>query len=713
MKEKNIFSAKITSEGIMEIAIRKNYNSNGCSRFFLYENNQLTTELKIMSKSESTSLFVYQVSYAYPIKLGYDYEIYDERNIKFPLDCSYLMRLDEYVDQYYDEGEMGAIYHEDYTDFKVFSPIASEGFVKYKINEEIRIQAMHKNQDTGVFHVRINENLDKVKYYYVLKVNGEYHDVVDPYARSVSLNSCAGVVVNPKQVEVNLHHDCLKPLEKPSDSIIYEFSIRDMTSFNDTQIKNKGKYLGLLEKGIVTKNNNPVGIDYLTSLGITHVQILPMFDFTTTSDTHPEDTYNWGYDPLNYNAPEGSFSSDPGDPYARIIELKQMIAEFHKNGIRVIMDVVYNHVFNKDTSNFDLACPDYYFRFQPNGEISNGSFCGNEFESRHKMARKFIVDSCVYWVKEYGIDGLRFDLMGLIDIDTMNQVAKACKSIKSDFLIYGEGWDMPSILSSNEKSKIYNSAMTPQVGYFNDRFRDIAKGKSSDLELDQRGYLTGDRNYVDGFKHVFLGSTIALAHPPLFEDVAQSINYVECHDNATLFDKLAYSNPSEDIETRLKRIKLINVVTLLSLGIPFIHMGQEIGLSKNNVHNSYNAGDLINQFNYDILDQREEMYRFFKDAIKLKRKYSFLRLENKETICKCIDFVTLGNGALLINIDGKDVSDEFSNIKIFINPSLDSTSYDLDDYYHIIFNEAGLISTPLYAKHLMINGLTCLICVKE
>ena len=609
---------------------------------------------------------------------------------------------------------MGAIYTKEGTTFRIFSPLASNGVVSLKnnITKEKVVIPLIKDDKTGILEGYAEGDYASWFYNYLLRINNQYRLVPDPYAKAVTALSKYSVVVNPMDVEIDLNHDKLAPFGGINDAIIYEMSVRDITSDPSTSIVNKGKYLGLTEEGIKTKKNNPVGIDYIKSLGVTHVQLLPIYDFQTTNDLHPEDTYNWGYDPCNYNTPEGSFSTNPFDPLNRIIELKKVISKLHENGIRVVMDVVYNHVFNMETSCFELACPNYYFKFNHDGTKSDGSFCGNEFESRHLMARKYIIDSCKYWVKEFGIDGFRFDLMGLIDIETINQVSSECSKIKKDFIMYGEGWDMPSVMGSHQRASMNNSFSMPNVGFFNDRFRDISKGKTGNDEIGVKGYLTGDTNYIDGFKHVFTGSVLPIAYPPLFRTMSQSINYVECHDNNTIFDKLKRCCNDEDEATILKRIKLINAAVMLSYGVPFFHMGQEIGLTKFGEHNSYRSSDDINQFRYKTLDERIDMYKFFIDLVKVRKELSFLKINDKELLERSISLSNENNGILKINVYNSELINPLKDVVIFINPTKSKYETDLSDYYQIVLNETGAIDS-LYSQHLIVNPLSLVVCIKK
>ena len=684
-----IFNATLTSQNLIEVHIHKKYTQVITKHFYLYLNDNRVCELKIQDQRETNNHFHYVLSGVPEIKVGAEYKIYDDRYLFAYLDVSVLLKNEKICSKYYSDEIMGAHYHKYYTTFRLFSPLASQAYVIYELNNKEYIFALEKNEETGIFKGRVTGDLSGAKYYFSARINGKLVHSVDPNARCLTAQSTKGIIIDPSKVNICLNEDDLPPFNNPSEAIIYEMSVRDMTISKTSPFKYKGKFLGLTESGLKSKDNNPVGIDYIKELGITHVQLQPIYDFCTVNDLNQKEAYNWGYDPLFYNVPEGSFASSPKDPLSRIIDLKKMVASFHKEGIRVVMDVVYNHVFNLESSCFEILCPSYYFRFKDDGSPSNGSFCGNEFNSNHLMARKFIIDSCLYWVKEFGIDGFRFDLMGLIDIDTINEVKEKCEAIKPGFLVYGEGWDLPSTLLDHKKTKLANSFKTPEIGFFNDRFRDIVKGKTGDYELGVKGYLTGDYNYIDGFKHCYLGSCIPLAFPPLFRDASQSINFVECHDNATLFDKITISNFYESKEQWLKRVKIINAITIFSFGIPFIHAGQEFGISKNGVTNSYNAGDDINKFDYDLMDERYQLVKYVKDAIKLRKMGSFFKLTNKEDIAATVEFKNLPEGALLIEYNGEKIA-PLNKVLLIVNPTYKELKFNFDKEAHIIFDDNGL-----------------------
>jgi pullulanase len=454
-----------------------------------------------------------------------------------------------------------------------------------------------------------------------------------------------------------------------------------------------------------------VGVDYIRSLGVTHVQLMPIYDFATINEFDPKSTYNWGYDPVQYFVPEGSYASELSDPYSRIVDLKALVRSFHQAGIRVNMDVVFNHVYQYEYSNFEKVVPNYYFRRTRDGRISNGSGCSNDVATERPMIRKMIVDACVYWLEEYGIDGYRFDLMGLMDIETMKQIEEEVRAIKPNFMLYGEGWNMMTVLPHEQKAMMDNAFSLPNYGFFNDSFREIVKGGSFEDKLREPGYILGAGHYRLGFKFAYVGSCINLIFPAKFLTAKQSINYVECHDNGTLFDKIAISNGHEDERTRLKRVMLANAAVMLSFGIPFFHRGQEIGLTKYGDSNSYRSGDKINKFDYSILDERAEMATFFKALTDLRKDCPFLRLEQRKDIEKMIEFEDLDHDAISIEYVDTEHLAPYQKFKVIINPSTETLFYALEDYQKIIFNTAGYAQAKMdtYVKNVMVAPVSLLI----
>ncbi len=705
---KELITSRLISRKQLEISVHKDYTSQICKHFYLYEDGVFLKELHIASTSQTMHHIRYFVNNLPTFSLSKVYEIQDDKCLFSTIDCSVLMRDGFNNERYYYAGEMGAIYSLSHTKFVLFAPSASEVYVQLFSKKGKEIHLMKRNDSNGIFTYNAIGDFDGFEYLYLLKINGKYIEAVDPYALSLTVNGKRGVIINKNKFDIDFHDDKLPPLNSEVNSIIYEMSIRDFTSSLHTNIKNKAKFSALSEENRVSENNHPVGLDYLKYLGVSHVQLLPVTDFYTTNELFPEITYNWGYDPRIMFSLKGSYANDVNNPYQRIYEFKNMVASLHEQGIRVIMDMVFNHQFCLEHSSFEKIVPNYYFRFNDDGTLSNGSFCGNELESRHLMVRKYIVDCCLMYVKEFHIDGFRFDLMGLTDQETVLEVYQKCKKINPDFMLYGEGWDMPSSLPQKDKTTLNNAHQLKDIGFFNDRYREIVKGKSADHELGFKGYLLGDSNYFDSFIHCFLASTLPISMPPLFVEPKQSINYIECHDNATIYDKLLISNGNESEKDRLKRISLLNATLIFSYGVCFLHSGQEIGLSKKGVYNSYNAPDEINGFDVEVLDKRFDMAKFVSEAIALKKKYPFFNYASREEIKENVKYENYYNRAIFTLVN----QEPFKEVKIIINPLNEPIQLSLDSYYSVIFNEYGNIK-DYYAQNLTINGISLVIIVKE
>lgn len=704
MAVRNQLAAVAKSDNVIEVNVSKEFSTKVLKTFRLYEGEKFLKNLKAVSQSESHSSNIYALLMDdFKFIPGKEYFIATEDNFYVPIDISYLAKTEAFEKKYRFDGALGTIYSKESTTFRVFSPFASVIILRLRRKGSDKTEAFEMNHDleNGVFSITIEGDLDEAKYVYGVKVFGVSYDVADPYSFALDSNSRHSYVIDPERVKaISLEEDKLPPFDDRTKAIIYECHVRDMTS--KTSLRNKGTYQALSEEGLTTRDGNPIGLDYIASLGVTHVQLLPVLDYQSVNDDDPHSMYNWGYDPEFYFAPEGSYSSDPNDPYARVLELRTLASKFHKKGVRVIYDVVYNHVFSQDFNALSILVPNYYFRFNDNGTLSNGTGCGNDFESRKYMARKLIKESLLHLMDFYGADGYRFDLMGISDIETMKEAYEALSAKKPNIMFYGEGWDLMTNLPADQKASYYNAIKMPFAAFFNDRFRDITKGKSNESELGVPGYLLGDTNYRDGFKHVLLGSSVALSFAPLLASSNQSVNYVECHDNNTLFDKIKASRPDDTPEEIKKRIRLIDVAVLLASGIPFFHAGQEIGMTKDGKPNTYNAGDKLNGFDYQLLDENKDLYEFLKEAIQMKKKFIQEAGNEYDDINKHISFENLDKGALKVNYEFKD----FSAYVIF-NPSKESFMYPFEDYVNLIFNEAGDIDqSGFFIKMAIINALS-------
>ncbi len=561
---------------------------------------------------------------------------------------------------YYDRNDLGANYNKEETEFKLWAPYAKD--VKLILCDEIiDMEKLEK----GIWSVTIKEDLHSNFYNYYISVNGEYYEeVVDPYAKSLSVNGLKGAIIDFKRTNPEGWNDLKPEFEKAVDAIIYELSIRDISIDENSGIKNKGKYLGMSETETHTKDNLKSGLSHIKDLGITHVQIMPIYDFATVDET-TDDDYNWGYDPLNFNALDGSYSTDPYDPTARIYEFKRMIQSIHNEGMRVIMDVVYNHVYDIDTINFEKIFPGYYFRKNKNDEFYDGSGCGNEVASERKMVRKFIVDSVVFWAKEYNLDGFRFDLMGLLDIETMNTIRLELDKIDSSIIIIGEGWEMGEALKFEDKACLWNAKYLPGIGQFNDDFRDGIRGNNFDTK--SIGYIGGNFSKKISVLRGIVGGIEYSNEIKHLQDISpnQIVNYVEVHDNYTLYDKLKLSITDEN--SIKKRHMLGTAIAILSQGITFIHSGQEIMRTKNLEHNTYNLGDEINKFNWSRKKEFLDVFEYVKGIIKIKKEHPSFRMNSCDEIRKKIKIIDSEDSIIAYTIINKN--DLWKNILVVHNAS--------------------------------------------
>lgn len=533
-------------------------------------------------------------------------------------------------------GQLGAIYTEEGTEFKLWAPTASQvELLIYESNYGPLVESyvMEKSETEALWSYYLPGNQHGLTYRYrLIFVGGMVNTSVDPYSKAVTVNGARSVVLNLEKTNPEGWGERMAPFEDQSQAIIYEAHVRDFTVSNSSSIINKGKFLGVIEEGAVNDYGSPAGLDYLKELGVTHVEFLPMFDFQTVDETVYKPTqYNWGYDPLNYNAPEGSYATDAYNPEVRIRELKAMIKKLHDAGIRVIMDVVYNHVYEVEQHSLHLTVPGYFFRYNEEGEFTNGTGVGNDTASERPMFRKYIVDSVTYWAEEFHIDGFRFDLMGIHDIVTMNEVRKSLDEIDPTIMLFGEGWNLYTPLAEHEVANQNNAHVMPRIGQFNDGIREALKG--NDFDPQARGFINGawymEQSLISNF--------MAALDLRSYIEPTQLIQYVEAHDNYTLYDRLKAADPGLDEETIVKRHELASTIILLAQGIPFIHAGQEFLRSKQGVRDSYNSPDHINEIDWN----RQETYRhsvnLVKNLIQLRKQEPLLHLSSYEDIRQVMD----------------------------------------------------------------------------
>ncbi len=605
----------------------------------------------------------------------------------------------------YLKDDLGANFHPTYTEFVLWAPASTRVVLNLEQEDGSFKSFICQKEDNGVYRIKIDGNYLNKKYNYTVTNDGEEITTNDPWGKGTSLNSVYSAVVDIEQIK-NMGN--IKPtyeMKSPLDAIIYELHIRDFTEDKHNDISDRRHYLGLVEPHRKTFAGHPAGLDYLKFLGITHVQLLPVLDFYGPDDINPLRGYNWGYNPISFFALEGSFSKSPEIPQSRLIEFKQMVNELHKNNIRVILDVVYNHVYEYKNTSWQKLVPDYFFRFLPNGKISESSGCGNDFASEKPMARKMIIDSIKYLVDVFDVDGFRFDLMGIIDYETINLALEEAKKIKKDIMFYGEGWNMPTYLAEKYRASTDNANKMPEVGFFNDTFRDVIKGSTFDLA--DKGFISGNLDNLAAVEYVMKGSVINSPYHHRFDAAHQSINYVECHDNHTLFDKLVVANHDESDDMILQRIKFANYATMFSFGIPFFHMGQEIGQSKFGLGNSYNV-IRVNNMSWKLLDERYDMACQFHLIATLRKEFAFfLKYDEPSDIANTFKFKRWGNDILCAYAIDKPQIAPYKKVIILYNPTNENKQFELDGYYaymSIMNNDR----TPNYIK----NGIIPAACAQ-
>lgn len=567
------------------------------------------------------------------------------------IDIGSYVRSKAFDDKYaYDGDDLGCTYRSNQTQIKLWAPTAKE--VELNLyhsldNSSLPSEVIKMTRgDRGVWTSILKG--DNKGYAYDFKLtfgNGQVTHTDDPYSKAVTINGDRTVIEDYDHIKPSDFYR-MPSFSKPTDAIVYETSIRDFTSDPNSGIKDKGKFLGMIESGR-TPTGQVTGLDYLKSLGITHVQIMPSFDFASIDETKSlKDQYNWGYDPKNYDVPEGSYSTDPYNPTARIMEMKEMINGLHKAGIRVIMDVVYNHVYDPKKQAFELTVPGYYFHYDADNNPTGISGCGNDIASQRKMVRKYIIDSVSYWAKNYNIDGFRFDIMSLLDRETMNDVRAALNKIDPGIITYGEGWDMASYTKEVGTTQ-YTANQTPGVGFFNDDIRNAVKGEDNGAgglvvgNGEEATFDTDAKRFTDSFLRADWLHYDSW-EPHNYASPSQMIDYVACHDGKTLYDYLKSKLPNESDQMIAKRIRLANTMVMLGEGIPFFQSGQEGLRTKDDNANSYNSSIKINQIDWDRIGANKDSVNYFKRLTKLRKQLAVLRLNSFEKIRDITKVISFG-----------------------------------------------------------------------
>lgn len=570
----------------------------------------------------------------------------------------------------YAGNDLGPTYSKGSTSFRLWAPTATRvELLTYSSATSVVEKRFPMKRDVqGTWVYKLKGDRDGLIYAYSIDVYDETNVVVDPYVKSAVANGKRGVVVdlastNPegwKKTKPNFSG-------RPTDASIYELHIRDLSMDKSAPFPDsaRGKFSGLTFSNLKSGSGQPVGVNAIKDLGITHIQLLPIYDFASVDEFNP--TFNWGYDPLNYNVPEGSYSSDPNDPKARIIELKQAIQALHNQGIRVIMDVVYNHVYDANSFSQNKIIPGYWFRTDSRGNLTSASGCGNDSASERSMVRKFIVDSIKYWATEYNLSGFRFDLMGLHDLETMRQVRAALNKIDPSIIVIGEGWNMgthPAEIRANQ----LNVKKLPGISVFNDQIRDGIKG--SVFDSAEKGFATGNfakkSNVMAGIVgNIDYSTSISGAFTTL--SPAQSVNYVEAHDNNTLQDKLQLSLDAKDKSLVDSYYRLASSIPLLAQGLPFIHAGQEFQRTKGGDSNSYKSSDEVNSLKWNLVEKNSTTRNYLKGLLSLRASHPAFRIEGADKVRANLSFIKSPDDVIAYSLNGKNVGDSWSSIVVIHN----------------------------------------------
>lgn len=572
------------------------------------------------------------------------------------------------------------------TSFRLWSPKAEQAVLNiYPSGHASAAEQtidMTFHPENGTWTASIPGEIYGKFYTFKVKQNGRWLDETPGvWAKAVGVNGKRAAIIDFNATNpTGWTEDKGPEVKNFSDVVLYEMHHRDMSMHPSSGIANKGKFLALTEKSTTNDFGQPTGIDHLKELGITHVHILPSYDYNSVDESNLwQNTYNWGYDPQNYNAPEGSYSTNPSDPSSRVKEMKEMIKALHDAGIGVVMDVVYNHTAENDGSNFELTAPGYYHRHWDDGRYSDASGCGNETASERKQMEDFIVNSVKYWAKEYHIDGFRFDLMAIHDTETMNRVARELKEINPSIFVYGEGWTAgDSPLAVERRALKENVSKMTDIAVFSDDLRDAVKGHYSNAA--DRGFASGKPGLEETVK---IGIVAATAHPQVdyskgnnsqfaYADSPEMIvNYVSCHDDLTLTDKLRRSMTDENDSVRRAVAKLAQTIVLTSQGTPFIFSGEEVWRDKKGVHNSYKSPDSINAINWDQKHQYADQFEYYKNLIALRKQHPAFRMTTAQDIAKHIVFDKIDEkttpNLVSYTISGNANGDEWKDIKIVFN----------------------------------------------
>ena len=622
------------------------------------------------------------------------------------------------------------------TRLSLWSPVAEEARVNlYDTDlggETIEVVPMQRGND-GTWNARLNGDRKGIFYTFQVKTKGKWlEETPGIFAKTVGTNGQRAMIMNIRDTNPEgWDNDKSPEMNGITDVVLYEMHHRDFSVHASSGIKNKGKFLALTENGTKNPDGYSTGIDHLRELGVTHVHLLPSYDYGSIDERTGKSIggggrdqityYNWGYDPVNYNCPEGSYSTNPADPAARIKEFKEMVMAMHKAGLRVVMDVVYNHVFDLAQSNFQRIVPDYFFRWQSDSkaddmsaqakEPSNGSGCGNETASEMPMMRKYMIESVIYWMKEYHVDGFRFDLMGIHDIETMNAIREAAQAVDPNVVIYGEGWAASAPAYPAEKLAMKaNTSQLGGIAAFGDELRDGLRGSWSNNE--EGAFLVGNPGNEESVKFGIVGaiqhpgvdySKVNYSNAPWASQPTQMISYVSCHDDMCVADRLKVTLRTKNKKKRLTEaqlmqqqtalMKLAETVTLTSQGVPFIWCGDEIMRDRKGVHNCYASPDSINAIDWNGKTENIDLYNYIKGVISIRKAHPAFRMGCAEKVRENLAFIPVKQkNVVAFTLKGSAVGDSWSDIVVLFNSNLRPVSIPVEQGQYTIVVENGKVN---------------------
>ena len=601
----------------------------------------------------------------------------------------------------YEGDDLGATWTAEQTTFKVWAPTADAVWVNlYESGTEGTddlIERIDMVTDVSGTWVAVKDgDLNGVYYTYSVVTGEVVAEACDPYARTTGVNGKRAMVIDLDSTDpVGWENDKIPHTSgNITDAVIYELHVRDLSSDPSSGITQTGKFLGLLQTGTTNSDGIPTGLDHIKNLGITHIHLLPSYDYASVDEMDPDAAFNWGYDPVNYNVPEGSYSTDPYHGEVRVKEFKQMVMGLHEAGIGVILDVVYNHVYDAGSFCFNNIVPGYFSRIDQEGNYSNGSICGNDTASERSMVRKYIVDSVKYWADEYHLDGFRFDLLGLIDVQTVNEIIEEVHKTHPHIIFYAEGWNMGTEVTKEDVTLATqaNSKETPGMAYFSDMIRDAVRGSNSNAS--KTGYAAGAGGFASNVKDSFLGK------PTWAKNPSQVVNYVSCHDGYALYDRLMLSTADRTAEERVRMNNLAAAIVMTSQGTPFFQAGEEMLRSKplpegGYDHNSYKSPDSINSIKWDTLSDPvyQDVVSYYAGLIEFRRNHSALRMTTAEEVAEKITQL----GGLDFNVLGfhiaPDANGDSDALVVIFNPNAEATTVTLPEgqwEVHINGEDAGV-----------------------